>query len=829
MKKKFVLSVAFIIAVMLFAAGCVSRSDGGGEPRQLPAPTNLAVSGQTLSWSPVRNAVGYEVSIDGVVKSASTNTYSLSNLTAAKTYALKVRALGNNRSYTDSDWSDAFPYTVTGPGDGQNPGNVTVQSFIIKTVPNKRNYTVGETFSDAGMVLTVTYSDNSVEDVTTGWATSILRGTPLMLMHSGNVIVMYKGLTQTFPITVTPATQPTPTVVSIAVKTPPKTSYYAGESADFAGMVLAVVYSNGTAVDVTTGWTADKNGTLTADDREVVITYQGVTVILPITVAAVRSLSIVTYPKREFIENEVFATTGMVLEADYGGAVTSRTVNSGYTVSRVSGTLYRADDGIIITVTYQGATVQYAISVKWVIDIVLSGSRFDLYDCGYKTDYGVGELFDKMNDGLVVTVIFNRGEQATVTNYSVSPNTPLTKLDTLITIDYFGVSKPYPITVASFLTNVEISNAYLTLVKGLAGHETAALSAMLVPADADNVVGVSWASLNPAVASVSADGLVMAGGAGETTITMTVVTTADTIVKTCAVKVNDAANPTLIGSRAEFEAMLGGSRNGYYVLTNDIDFAGAPLRPPAWAYAEWYPESRILNGSDEENAWYTDHRTFFNGIFDGRGYALKNLTVVHPSEGAPDVGGLEPATWGTSIFGVIGKSGAVQNVSIVNYTASGLGQSTVIAQHNHGIVRNCRFESITLVGDNPYGDFRNSNAVIVAFNYNVVNACVITGVNFWFSSNPFTAVHAFVVSNRTNGVTYGDVTNCFVLNPGEGAISWSPYPEGIFGWLWIDFVVPTWAGCKTVLSGSVSGESWIGLDPAVWDFAAGGIPTLKIM
>ncbi|MCL2797071.1 MAG: fibronectin type III domain-containing protein [Firmicutes bacterium] len=110
-KKKFIFFIALLVGVMLFAVGCLGGRSGG-EARQLPAPTNLALSGQTLSWSSVQNAVGYEVSVDGSVVLTSANTYSLANLTAAKTYQIKVKALASSRTYSDSDWSAPVSYTV---------------------------------------------------------------------------------------------------------------------------------------------------------------------------------------------------------------------------------------------------------------------------------------------------------------------------------------------------------------------------------------------------------------------------------------------------------------------------------------------------------------------------------------------------------------------------------------------------------------------------------------------------------------------------------------------------------------------------------------------
>jgi len=246
---------------------------------------------------------------------------------------------------------------------------------------------------------------------------------------------------------------------------------------------------------------------------------------------------------------------------------------------------------------------------------------------------------------------------------------------------------------------------------------------------------------------------------------------------------------------------------------NDIDFAGTPLVVPAWANGE---------PMNETGEWALDHATFFNGIFEGQGYTLSNITVTHPNT-APD-----GATWGSSIFGVIGKSGIVQNVSFSTYIASGTGQSTVIAQHNHGVIRNCRFSGIDLTATNGYYDPQCSNAVIAAFNYNLIENCVVASANY---SNARTdqAVHAFVVRNRTNGVTNGDVKNCYAVYTGTTAPTSAAYTEAFTadGVEWFNACAPTFQGCVFVASGSVAGQAWTNLDPDAWDTSGTEVPVLK--
>lgn len=78
----------------------------------MQAPTNLQISGKTLTWDRVENSVGYLVNIDGKEKTTPKNTYDLSSFTVAGKYEIKVIALGDGKKYWDSVWSDVKEYAI---------------------------------------------------------------------------------------------------------------------------------------------------------------------------------------------------------------------------------------------------------------------------------------------------------------------------------------------------------------------------------------------------------------------------------------------------------------------------------------------------------------------------------------------------------------------------------------------------------------------------------------------------------------------------------------------------------------------------------------------
>ena len=96
----------------------------------LPAPTNLVITGTTLTWNTVANAVGYTVYVDETSVITTPLTVTSFNLAPLDlpvgTHPVQVRAIGDNVAYTDSLLSVAVNFTVTDettppppPGPGQ--------------------------------------------------------------------------------------------------------------------------------------------------------------------------------------------------------------------------------------------------------------------------------------------------------------------------------------------------------------------------------------------------------------------------------------------------------------------------------------------------------------------------------------------------------------------------------------------------------------------------------------------------------------------------------------------------------------------------------------
>ena len=241
-----------------------------------------------------------------------------------------------------------------------------LEKIEITTNPNKTAYEEGEKFDKTGMVVTAVYSDNSKETVTDYAYTP----TGSLTKNDTKITITYKDKTATVTITVKEKTPPVveKTLERIEVTTNPnKTAYEEGERFDKTGMVVTAVYSDNSRETVT-DYTYAPTGSLTANDKRVIITYKGKTTTISISVKKIEKvlerLEITAPPgKTTYKEGEKFDSTGMVVTAIYSDG--TREIITNYNCFPVV-ELTTSNDKITVSYTYQGKTVTqtYAIEVK---------------------------------------------------------------------------------------------------------------------------------------------------------------------------------------------------------------------------------------------------------------------------------------------------------------------------------------------------------------------------------------------------------------------------------------------------------------------------------
>lgn len=204
---------------------------------------------------------------------------SYENNTAAGTATVIVTGLGQY-GYT-GNVSAEFTIKVGKPADP------VLEEIAVKE-PCRLVYIEGETLDPTGLVLELRYSDGSTDTVAYTEETSAdFTFTPALdqkLTISDTVVTAeYAGKTTTFNIKVGSAPV---TITSVEVaEGPNKTEYIEGETLDPTGLVLHVTYSDGSEGTIgynseTAGWfgfTPSLGTALTADIKEVAVTYQNYT------------------------------------------------------------------------------------------------------------------------------------------------------------------------------------------------------------------------------------------------------------------------------------------------------------------------------------------------------------------------------------------------------------------------------------------------------------------------------------------------------------------------------------------------------------------------
>ena len=284
---------------------------------------------------------------------------------------LRINGSNGLRSYSNTTGAMAYFYRVDQSTDP------VIESISVKTAPTKTVYLEGETFNPAGLVIHVSYSDNTSEDVAYSGHESDFDFDPDLntsLSTSVDSVTIYYGDAEcNQEITVNAKT-----LSSISISTAPtKTAYYAGDNFDPTGLVITRHYSNSTSDTYTySGHTSEfsfspsLSTTLTTSNTSVTITYSGKSTTQNITVSAVTlsSISVSTAPtKTTYTEGEYFDPTGLVITRNYNNSTSDTYPYSGHTseftfTPNTSTALTTSNTSV--TITYGGKSTTQLITVN---------------------------------------------------------------------------------------------------------------------------------------------------------------------------------------------------------------------------------------------------------------------------------------------------------------------------------------------------------------------------------------------------------------------------------------------------------------------------------
>jgi hypothetical protein len=289
---------------------------------------------------------GESLNLNGAVLSVAYN-----NNTTADVAVISAMCSGYSADTTGSQTvtvtyqgkTTTFPVTVI---------SKSISSISMKTQPSKLTYIEGESLNLIGAVLSVSYNNNTTDDVAV--TSAMCSGYNTETIGSQPVTVTYQGKTTTFPVTVLAKS-----VSSISMKSQPtKLIYIEGEGLNLSGAVLSVAYNNNTTADVAvtstmcSGYSADKIGVQT-----VTVTYKNkVTAFTITTISNISELSSPKIPQEKVQENvqvSQIKTTQTVFALVNGKSLVIPAV--AYTSDNsIAKLIYSSSDESIATISSQG-------------------------------------------------------------------------------------------------------------------------------------------------------------------------------------------------------------------------------------------------------------------------------------------------------------------------------------------------------------------------------------------------------------------------------------------------------------------------------------------
>ena len=333
------------------------------------------VSGNTLTATFTVTVVNDSISNISVKTNPTKTSYyvgetlDVSGLTLTATYSSgRTETISSGYICSPTTLNTAGTQTITVSYSGKTTtfsvtvANDTIKSIVVKTMPNKTSYYVGDTLDTAGLTLTATYASGKTETISSGY---ICSPTALNTAGTQTITVSYTegGVTKTATFTVTVVE---PVYTSLAVTTKPdKLTYVVGELLDTVGMVVTATYSNGSTRTVT-GWSCSPTTFATAGTVMITVSYTegGITktATFPVTVVlrALSSILITKQPTKTVYDlNEPFDPSGIEVMAVYNDGstedVTSACIYTGFD-SSTSGTK-------AVTVSYLDMSAPLFVSV----------------------------------------------------------------------------------------------------------------------------------------------------------------------------------------------------------------------------------------------------------------------------------------------------------------------------------------------------------------------------------------------------------------------------------------------------------------------------------
>ena len=395
----------------------------GIEINTLPDKTQY-FTGETFDPAGLTLTVSYNNGTTAVVSEGM--TFNSVNTTFAGTKTVRV---------TYSGFTATFRVTVI---------ELAMTEMVIVTLPDKTEYFVGEEeFDPTGIEVIVKYNNGDEEEVPLDEL--YFEGFDSSEAGEVEIVVYYEDFEEYFNVTIKALE-----ITGMIIKTPPtKTTYFTGEAANYAGLVLTVTYSNGTTADITEGYTVTGFDSATAGTKTLTVEYEGKTATFDVTIKAIELTSIeIATPatKTEYFVGDNADYAGLTIKANYNNGTSA--IVEGYNVtgfdSATAGTK-------TITVTYEGKTTTFNVTIK-----AIEVTSIEIATPATKTEYFVGDNADYA--GLTIKANYNNGTSAIVEGYNVTGFDSATAGTKTITVTYEGKTTTFNVTIKAIeVTSIEIA------------------------------------------------------------------------------------------------------------------------------------------------------------------------------------------------------------------------------------------------------------------------------------------------------------------------------------------------------------------------------------
>ena len=287
----------------------------------------------------------------------------------------------------------------TVPVSAEN-GEAVLTGVELVSLPTRTEYWTGEALDTSGLTMLANYSDGSVVEVTEGFTVSGFDSTAPGVQ---TLTVNYLGATAAFTVKVN-ALQMTGIEI---VQLPVKTEYWTGEALDTSGLTLLANYSDGSAVEVTEGFTVSGFDSSAPGVQTLTVNYLGAAAAFTVKVNGLQmtGIEIVRLPfKTEYWTGEALDTSGLTLLVNYSDGSVAE-VTEGFTVSGFDSN--RAGNQTL-TVTYMGAAVTFSVKVNRTEVIGI-----EIASLPAKTEYRTGEALDLT--GLTLRASYSNGDTVLIT------------------------------------------------------------------------------------------------------------------------------------------------------------------------------------------------------------------------------------------------------------------------------------------------------------------------------------------------------------------------------------------------------------------------------